>query len=559
MPLTDAQRQALGLTAGPTTAPAVVAAPAGAAPPAATGDDNVTGIIPALVGGGLRGAGDIVNTIPALTGGKPWVDPDQWMTTAARANLGQHPWAADIGRGLGQGAVGAAAAIPIGMALPETLPLVGGGLARNLLVGGLSGAVQGAGTYGETLGPSGQTTESIGGRMGRNALLGTAGALVARPLELAFGAGDTIASDVQRAGQTLQNAGVDITEANLPRAGSLARQGGAGATSAQSKQLNQALSKTFGQDTPDFSPNNLDALKNTMGPQIAASAARGEIDPTSPTSTFLSDLNNARAAAADPMKIMDPQDRVALNAKIDQIQGLLRGPTGKISGAQFHDLVGAGSDLDHWTDATKTGSPDLPRVAGMIDDALRNGFKASSPPDAYGDWITARTNYRLLSAIEKNVDQNGNVNPANLQDAIRYKFPDVKSLPSSVGNSVTQARDLAGAAKTAFGGTPGGGPAPGAGLGGQMLGFGGGGAGLTTALNYAFPSLGLNPLYGLAAAGIPIARAGINKLAQAYRASPDFTNKLLARGARQGGPYLTPLISGPIASSVVGPGYPAGP
>lgn len=513
-----------GAGASTTAAPT----PAGGTPAVA---DDTGGYLPAFVGGMIRGGADVINAPAAWMGRAPFVNADQAIVPAGQAAMAAHPMVTSAGGTAGQ----IAATLPIMLGTEALIPSLGAGalaarvasnpLVRSAVAGGIGGAEQNLLTAGED--PNESLIKRGGLGLFTGGLLGTAGGAISR----AFGSGTALSPAAQSAGQTLADAKVPVTEANLPRATATV-QTGAAATPAQTAALNTALSKTFGANTADFGADNMNALQNTMGPKINAAAAKGEIDPTVPGSTFLSDLANVENAARDPSNIMTDPERNGLLAHIGQIRQVLFDPknNGVIPGAQFDSLTGAGSKVAKWADRTD----DLGDVAQQLDDALRNGFKASSPPGVYDDWVNARTDYRLLQAVKKNVDPNGNVNPTTLFNDINQRF-DIKSLPTSAGTSVAQARDLATAAKTAFGGGQGG-PAGAPSLWQRVAspeGLAAAGGAAAYLLHHPIPA---------AAAATYLGARGLGALGQAYQRTPEFANRLIQTGSGVG-PVVNALTS----------------
>jgi hypothetical protein len=214
-----------------------------------------------------------------------------------------------------------------------------------------------------------------------------------------------------------------------------------------------------------------------------------------------------------------------------------------LTGTQFDRLVGSGSKLSNYVG---DNNKDLADLARQLDTTLDRGFQASSRPGVYDQYVDAKTRFRLLKAIEDNVeaDPSGNIKPGTIMADINRRFP---NMPSQTGpGTVGQASDLARAVTTLFGGGQG---APGAAAasGGWLsqhpllagaLGAGGVGGIYQAATNPAalgnLATWGAShiPVVGLGAAALGV-RDVLSRAGAAYQRSPAFANALLQRGTQR--------------------------
>lgn len=481
------------------------------APPADTGG-AATGILPALAGGVVHGGEDVLNAPTTWAGASPWANWQPYATAQ-----GQHPWAAGIGRFLGQ-VGGAGAAMLGGEAL---FPELGAGalaarvatnpLMRGVVAGGIGGAEQNLLTAGE------DPNEGFIKRGLLGAGGGAVGGFIGGKLGQMFGSEAALAPAVQNAATTAQSHGIDLAASNLPLAGGAASAKGALATVPQQQQINSAFGNILGENVTDFSPAKLGNVSQNIGSQITAAANQGQVTLTPGLANELGQIvRDARSTAYDP----------TVTGKIEQevskITDAFQKGNGVIPGSQFDTIVGAGSRLQKYTSAADN---DLSELARRLDTTMDNGFKASSGVDAYNKWVDARTRYRILSAIEDNVEHTGgDINSGSIYADLNRRFPNLPRLTAATGGTVGQAGELANSVRTLFGGgaqqtaaqptpsllsrvlTP------------EGLALTAGAAG------YALH----NPVAAVGSGLAYLGTKGVGALGRRYQASPGFVNRLIA-------------------------------
>lgn len=526
------------------TTPAVTPAPTSATPATTTTatPPNATSVSPFT--GGNPDDDPIRKGINAFTGGiynvfsniarNVGVTPNQ-LPPDAQAAMQAHPNLTTAGEVVG----GGVAAIPITagaeFAAPFVAPYIGTGLASSVGTGAVTGAVQNA--------LAGNPDESLTRRAITGGVIGGGAGFLGDRIGRMFGSDVSLATKgVQDAGDTLKAAGIDVLRDNLPQAGTAAGQvatpKGVAATPGQIQQVNKAFGNIVGGDVNDFSAANLGPLTNKVGSQISTAVNQGQVQMTPALARNLQTvLQNAHAPGTDPLVTNK------ITAEIAKVLNAAPNVGDSIAGSQFDSMVGAGSRLSKYTgDANK----DLSDLARQLDTTLDSGFKASSPPGVYDQYVDAKTRYRMLKAVEDNVegDAAGNIKPGTIMADINRRFPD---MPTQTGpGTVGQASDLARAVTMAFGGSQG---APGAAaarsgwlsqhpLLAGAVGFGGAGGLYQAATNPAVIGQASNwlashiPVVGLGAAAFG-ARDLLSRAGAAYQRSPAFVNALLRRGTQQ--------------------------
>jgi hypothetical protein len=471
-----------------TKAPPPVATPAWYAPGGALHD-----LATATVGGMYDVGSNIVRNL----GGTP-----NQLPADAQTAMAAHPYATTAGNILGGTAVG----VPLALGAGEVAPLVGLGTGFGGAIG--TGAATGAAQNLLTGNPDETWYRRAGIGAGLGAVLGAG----TGALERYFGSGATITPAVQDAGNTAKGAGIDVLPENLPRAGGPGMATGAVANTDQTGQINKAFGKILGADVNDFSASTLggpNGLTSQIGNQISTAANKGQIVATP---KFASDIGDVLTAARDPTSLLDDTSKRAIQGQVQKISDALTAGNGTLTGQQFDTLTGAGSKLHDWI---ASSNQPLATVAKQLDGALRDGFQASSPPGVYTDWIDARTRFRLLKAIEDNVEHDpaGNIRPGSIMADVNRRFSD---MPSQTGpGTVGQASDLARSVKTLFGG-------------------------------------GGIPAGGVPKIPSPLPDWVTNALAYAsrqYQASPGFAQSLLTRGQQPAANYLNPWVVPPAVAA----------
>ncbi|HKE23194.1 MAG TPA: hypothetical protein VKB88_12585 [Bryobacteraceae bacterium] len=458
-----------------------------------------------------------------------------------------YPTTAGVGTVGGQLAGTAPALVALGL-LPGLAGagVVGRVVSSPTVQGAVSGAAQNLLTAGEAPDESLLRRGLLGAAFG--APFGYLGGWLGRQ----FGSDVALSSQqVADAGKTLRAAGVDITSPNLPKAGAPAMAQGAPATVPQAQQVTKALGNIIGVDLPDVTAATLNPLKTTLGQNVGNAAARGSVD--------------ASAIINDLAKIETQSGTVpAIKSILDDIRSKI-GAGGVISGSDFQNLVRHAGDLDR---ATSSAVGDIREPAQQIERLLNSGFGQSSPADVVEAYRTARTQYKLLIALENNAKQSGSdlIDPGRLYRNIANSLSDIATTGAGGPNPILdRMANFARAAETTFGGhTPS--TTPGAmsplqwALGGLGLGAGSGAVNyllhpsqLADVSTYALQHLPGIITAGSAAGGAQLARW----LGHLYQNSPAFVNRLLVTGTQPTGinhllvPGVaaggTAALSGPVA------------
>lgn len=529
------------LTAKPSAAPAtsVPATPAAVAPPPG---DVAPDMATAFGTGVNRGLAAVVNAPSAWFGWKPLVDPNSFLTPGERQSEVAHPNIAGAGQATGE-VIGTA---PFMLGGEGLMGLAG--VANPLVRGAAIGAGQNLLTAGDN------PNESLWRRAALGAGTGAAGGYVGGWLGRQFGVDAALASQqVADAGRTMQNAGVDLTSANLPKAGAAAVTQGAPATVPQAQQVTKALGDIIGVNLPDVTPATLNAVKTTTGTAIGNAAARGSVDAGS----ILNDLANVETRATQA-GVVNP----TIKGILGDIQSKI-GPGGIISGPDFQNLVRYSGDLDR---ATNSAVGDVREPAQQIEQLLNRGFAASSSPDVVAAYRTAKTQYKLALALEANAKQSAGdyIDPGRLYRNIASSLPDIATLGGGGPNPILDnVANFARAAETTFGGSaPSAAAAPASplkwALGAAGLGAGG------EAFNYLLhPGEALagtsaylaGHLPGALAAGGALAARQLGRWAgNLYQESPAFVNALIQRGTQPGRNLLMPWLPAAGTAAATSPG-----
>jgi hypothetical protein len=512
------------------------------APPAGTAGRDVAN---AIVGGLASGLGNVSGGVARLFGAAPGTatftpPPD------AQAAMAAHPLLSGGGQLAGQVIGTAPAILGADLAVPAIAVKTGlSALANPLVRGAVTGAAQNLLTSGEA------PQESLLHRGTMGALIGAPLGYVGGWLGRQFGSDVSLASSqVQDAGKLMQQSGVDVTSANLPKAGAAAVTQGAPATVPQAQQVTKALGNIIGVPLPDVTPATLGAAKATAGGAIANAASQGSVDAGS----ILNDL-----AAVETRATQAGNVNPTIKGILSDIQSKI-GSGGIISGPDFQNLVRYSGDLDR---ATNSAVGDVREPAQQIEQLLNRGFAQSSPPDVVDAYRTAKTQYKLLLALENNAKQSaGNyVDPSRIYRNIAGALPDIATLGGSGPNPIlSKVADFARAAETTFGGgTPAATPAPASPLkwAAAAAGLGAGGEGVNYLLHPG-AALADTSAYlaghlpgALAAGGVAVGRQLGRWAGNVYQESPAFVNALLQRGTQPGINALTPWL--PAAGTAVLP------
>lgn len=484
-----------------------------------------------------QGFGDVAGGVQRLVGAEPtWSAQRQALLTPEQVEgIKQHPWIAGLGRTFGQTATTLPAVLAAGWALPET---AGASLlslaARGGYLGSLTGAIHNLLTSGQ------DPNESLVDRARRGAEWGAVTGPFGGFLEHAAGAGQTIPPEIQAAGRNMQQAGVDVGSANLPRTGGTANARGGPPTTDQAGQINKAWGNIIDQDIPSFSPQTNQRVFNDLGQDVGKTAAAGQVgqhanvsDGKGGTTTLdqrLSDIE-AEHPPGTPGHAYAAQ-------QVQMVRNQFDPSTGLMPGGALQNLVQKNGLLER---ATRSSIAERSDPAIDIEQALHDGFADSSGPGVADAYRLAREKFKLAVAGRSAADPvTGNMRPDSLMTNITKMYPNYASIgqgPTLTDRAINFARDTA----ATFGGRDSAAPLA---RGGWIAPLtealvGGGGAAAAHFLPAALPTALQNPFVSIPLGiGLPAATAGAQGLAAAYRRSPLFAQNLLMRGNRIGRSYL---------------------
>lgn len=461
---------------------------------------------------------------------------DPKLSPAQQASAEQYPITTGISRVGGEIATTAPALAAATYALPEagalSLPLLVG---RGLAVGAGMGGAQSALTAGEQFEP-GATKENLLTRVGKGMFYGAPFGALGGGAEWALGAGETIAPEIQRAGQEMANSGVNVTAANLPRAGAPVGEFGAPATAAQVGQINRAWGNIFGENTPDFSPATVSRVIPKLGEDVGNAVRAGKLnyDAVLPSGeTFEQKLADIEASAT-------PENKAALKKLIGSIVSKVDN-NNEISGDALAELLRTGNPLDL---ATREGRmPVVSIPANQIEGAVKDAFTASSPPGASQAYSLAREKYKLALVGQRAANETtGDLDPGKLMAAIRQMYPDAKQI--GTGTSLTdQAINFARNANRLFGGSAPAQPASSWTIPALL------GPAAEAGLHFGFPTMAENPLIAGALVGGPLAARALSAIHRGIQETPAFARNLLMRGQSGIAPYAPAFAGSAVGSA----------
>lgn len=309
-------------------------------------------------------------------------------------------------------------AAAVGSTLPAmAVPIGGGGMTLGTL-GKM--AVQGAavpalqyGTVGERA--RGAAAGAAGATAGGVVLpgIGTAvGQAAGRAADSVFGS--QISPEVMALAQRAQQLGIPVSRAQLSDSTflkTLASQvekipftGGTQARQAQQAAFNQAVSRTFGEDSPVVNQNLYNTAKTRIGNEFERLSGQNNLQVTP---ALMGDVNTVidqadRFGTADSSRIIR---NLAgdLRDKLDPTTMTIPGQAYQAADSQMSSLM-------------KSGDPTSVFI-GQLRDAVRQGMDHSISPADQAAWMTARSQYRNLKAVRDIVGKagvDGDISPALL-------------------------------------------------------------------------------------------------------------------------------------------------
>lgn len=309
-------------------------------------------------------------------------------------------------------------AAAIGSSLPSLAVPVGGGVGAvaNLTRLGIQGAVVPALQYGSV----GERAQNAAIGAGASVVGGVVVPAIARGVAAA-GRGvanqflsTEISPEVAALAQRAQALGIPVSRAQLSDSTflkTLASQveklpltGGTAARQAQQGAFNQAVSRTFGEDTPVVNQATYNSAKTRIGNEFERLSGQNNLQVTP---AVMGDVNTVisnadRFGTADSARIIR---NLAgdLRDKLDPTTMTIPGPAYQAADSQMSGLM-------------KSGDPTSVFI-GQLRDAVRTGMDHSISPADQAAWMTARSQYRNLKAVRDIVGKSGvdgDISPALL-------------------------------------------------------------------------------------------------------------------------------------------------
>ena len=332
-----------------------------------------------------------------------------------------------------QGVTAAAGALPT---LSTTGARVAAPIANRLLGAAGTGAVGGA-----TLGATTASTndESLAQNVGTGALSGlVAGPVLTGAASAAKTAGGKIIGGISHTTADLakraEELGIDLKGSQVSSSplvkkfdqmsGMLPFSGAQGTTDKQVGQFTRAISRTFGEDSSEITPEMIANARKRIGGNME-NIYKGS---TSTVDKNLHDdlrtvLDNAHATMTpDEIGIVVKQIR-NVASKVDQ--------NGQISGEAYHGLTKYDAVLSK---AQQSSNPNIANAATHIRQSLEGLLDRNLPPDEKAALMKARAQYKAAMTVKDLVDQSaeGHVSPLKLMQKVN-KSPGGKLRSGELG------------------------------------------------------------------------------------------------------------------------------
>lgn len=182
----------------------------------------------------------------------------------------------------------------------------------------------------------------------------------------------------------------------------------------QKSAFTQAVSKTFGADSPTLSPDVMDKAKANIGAVFQRVGAKTNITDTD---SLLTDLGSILGEAK---QVLPDTEVVPLGRQLENIASTI--DNGTLTGKSYLALTRKGSPLDV---AQNSSNRSIAHYAGMMRDALDTALESAADPNDLADLHQARLRYKNLMTIAPLVakgDVNGTISPALLTGAVNNSF-----------------------------------------------------------------------------------------------------------------------------------------
>lgn len=363
------------------------------------------------------------------------------------SNAGIVPTAADTGRFVGQiaataplmpvkaiqGINAAAGALPTILATGEKVaaPIMNR-LGAAIGTGALGGAVMGGAI-------SSSNDKTLAENIGEGALSGAVGGpLLVGASQLGKSVGGKIIGGVDRRTADLakraEELGIDLKATQVSDSpllkkydqvsGMLPFSGAQGISNNQIGQFTKAVSRTFGENTSNITPELAENARKKIG---------NEMNTVYKNSTIVADPK----LAADLKTVFDNATATHVEGElkpvINQIRNVIGkiGPNGEIDGKAFHDLVSYNGVLSK---AQQNSNPNIRNSANEIYSALQKALDRSLPTDQKEILDKARAKYKAVMTVKDLVDASadGHVSPLRLMQKVN-KSPGGKLRSGELG------------------------------------------------------------------------------------------------------------------------------
>ena len=375
-----------------------------------------------LAAGIGRVGGNLALSVPAMVTGAGLLGAG---ADALGAGLGTDSAAGQIVSGANKLLSGTAAA-PSAGAVPNLL-LRGASLAA-------SGAAQGAGYgaissggNGQSVGQGAESGAELGGALGP--LAGAAGNIGSKVSGLITGGASVDAGRATLAEMAMNKYGIPL---NAPQVSGnaaskwLANAGDtmSGASTVANTQATQlqaytrAISKTFGADSPELTPEVMQAAKDNLGQTFDNIASKTIIQADQPFTQGLLTIQDEAA------KVLPASEVVPIQNQITNVLSAA-GDDGTISGSAYQALTRKGAPLDR---AIQSDDPNVSyyaqQIRSTLDDAMQRSLQSSGQTDLLNQLQQTRLQYRNLMTVAplaaKSVD--GTISPSLLKGAVVRSF-----------------------------------------------------------------------------------------------------------------------------------------
>lgn len=251
---------------------------------------------------------------------------------------------------------------------------------------------------------------------------GLLGGLTPGAIKAATGGG--MSAETAKLAQQLGQEGVDVLPGQMgSRATRMAYDAttrlpfmGTGARTAQLKQFNSAIAKTFGENADTITPEVMNNARSRIGKEFNDIFARNSIPVDQQLTTDLADLQSrALQNLATPQA--DQVGRV-----VAQVLDAGTNAGGALPGRLYHSLTSKGGALKV---LTSSADPNIKYFGGQLREALDDAFTRAASPEDVARLKQAKQQFRSMKVVEplavKATD--GNINPALLLGRVAANDP----------------------------------------------------------------------------------------------------------------------------------------